>query len=558
VTPDVIVKKIRGKWTATLNRAVIPRVKLNQTYASLFQEHRESRHSELAAHLQEARWTVRNVQQRFSTILLVAEAILKRQQHFLEFGPMAMKPLGLREIAEELGLHESTVSRVTNNKYMATPAGVFELKYFFSREMTTASGGACSATAIRGVIKEMIEAENPTEPLSDAQIARLLVRQGLKVARRTVTKYRQLLKLAPSSAGARWPFRCRFPRFLGLGERVSDRCRRRPPTLSCTARADRGDLRAGPDLDGGSGSASRVVQPGLGVVHRADARRTARRALARAGAFRGCRALPRHPRGELRGAPAYMLDYRLRRHDGQYRWILDSGVPRFEADGAWAGYVGSGLDIDERKKAEEQLAERVRTLRVADHRQAAFLSMLSHELRNPLAPIANAASVLRSLEKTNPVLVRLREILERQVDRLERLVENLVDATRSAQGQISLVSESIAIDSVVRGAAESSAATVGQFGHSLDVRLPTGESIWVRGDLSRLTQALSNVITNAAKFTHEAGIIWLRVQALDDRVEISVTDRGQGMTPDFLPHAFELFARRNRAPARGHAGSASA
>lgn len=197
VTPDVVVKKVRGRWTATLNRAVIPRVKLNQAYASLFQQHRESKHGELAAHLQEARWTVRNVQQRFSTILLVAEAILKRQQHFLEFGPMAMKPLGLREIAEELGLHESTVSRVTNNKYMATPAGVFELKYFFSREMTTASGGACSATAIRGVIKEMIEAENPTGPLSDAQIARLLARQGLKVARRTVTKYRQLLKLPP-------------------------------------------------------------------------------------------------------------------------------------------------------------------------------------------------------------------------------------------------------------------------------------------------------------------------------------------------------------------------
>ncbi len=157
---------------------------------------------------------------------------------------------------------------------------------------------------------------------------------------------------------------------------------------------------------------------------------------------------------------AYMLDYRLRRHDGQYRWILDSGMPRFEADGAWAGYVGSGLDIDERKQAEEQLAERVRVLRVAERRQGAFLSMLSHELRNPLAPIANAASVLRSLEKTNPVLVRLREILERQVDRLERLVENLVDATRSAQGQISLVSEPIAIDSVVRGAVGSSAATL--------------------------------------------------------------------------------------------------
>ena len=197
ITPDVIVRKLRGRWTATLNRAIIPRVKLNQAYASMFQEHRESRHGEMAAHLQEARWTVRNVEQRFSTILMVSNAILKRQHHFLEFGPMAMKPLGLREIANELGLHESTVSRVTNNKYMATPVGVFELKYFFSREMATVSGGACSATAIRGVIKGMIEGENPASPLSDAQIARLLVRQGLKVARRTVTKYRQLLKLAP-------------------------------------------------------------------------------------------------------------------------------------------------------------------------------------------------------------------------------------------------------------------------------------------------------------------------------------------------------------------------
>ena len=243
---------------------------------------------------------------------------------------------------------------------------------------------------------------------------------------------------------------------------------------------------------------------------------------------------------------AYTLDYRLRRHDGQYRWILDSGVPRFEADGAWAGYVGTALDIEERKQAEEQLAERVRTLRVAERRQGAFLSMLSHELRNPLAPIANAASVLRSLEGTHPVLTRLREILERQVDRLERLVENLIDATRSAQGQISLVSEPIAIDGVVRGAVDASAAAVVQFGHTLDVRLPDGASVWTKGDQSRLIQALSNVIVNAAKFTHEAGVIALRVQALEDRVEISVTDRGQGMAADFLPHAFELFAREEQ------------
>ena len=195
ITPDVLVRKSRGNWHVSLNRAIVPRVRINQTYAALFQRHRSATHAELAQHLQDARWTVRNVEQRFSTILMVAEAILKRQRHFLEFGPMAMKPLGLREIAEELGLHESTVSRVTNNKYMATPVGVFELKFFFSREMATANGGACSATAIRGVIKEMLDAENAAHPLSDAQIARLLARQGLKVARRTVTKYRQLLKV---------------------------------------------------------------------------------------------------------------------------------------------------------------------------------------------------------------------------------------------------------------------------------------------------------------------------------------------------------------------------
>jgi RNA polymerase sigma-54 factor len=195
VVPDVVVKKVRGVWSAQLNPAVVPKVRLNRVYAELFQQHRNAKHAELAAHLQEARWTVRNVEQRFSTILSVAEAILKRQRHFLEYGPLAMKPLGLREIADEVGLHESTVSRVTNNKYMATPAGVYELKYFFSRAMPTASGGACSATAIRGVIQDMIGGENPMDPLSDAEIARQLARQGLTVARRTVTKYRQMLKV---------------------------------------------------------------------------------------------------------------------------------------------------------------------------------------------------------------------------------------------------------------------------------------------------------------------------------------------------------------------------
>lgn len=195
VVPDVVVKKVRGQWTVQLNPAIVPKVRLNQVYAQLFQRHRTPAHAEMGAHLQEARWTLRNVEQRFSTIMDVAEAIVKRQQNFLEYGAMAMKPMGLREIADEVGIHESTVSRVTNNKYMATPMGVFELKYFFSRAMISANGSACSGTAIRGLIKDIIVAENPDTPHSDADITRQLGLQGLMVARRTVTKYRQMLKI---------------------------------------------------------------------------------------------------------------------------------------------------------------------------------------------------------------------------------------------------------------------------------------------------------------------------------------------------------------------------
>lgn len=197
ITPDVIVRKVRGEWTVSLSSSIVPRVRLNQMYADLFQRHRNGKHTELAAHLQEARWTIRNVEQRFATILQVSEAIIRRQKNFLEYGALAMRPMALKEIAEEVGLHESTVSRVTNNKYMSTPVGVFELKYFFSRAMATATGGTCSATAIRGVIQTMIDEETSCAPLSDAEIARRLARQGLNVARRTVTKYRQAMRIAP-------------------------------------------------------------------------------------------------------------------------------------------------------------------------------------------------------------------------------------------------------------------------------------------------------------------------------------------------------------------------
>lgn len=195
VVPDVIVKKIRGQWVCQLNPAIVPKVRLNQVYAQLFQRHRTPANAEMGEHLNEAKWTLRNVEQRFSTILDVAEAIVKRQRNFLEYGAMAMKPLGLKEIAEEVGIHESTVSRVTNNKYMATPIGVFELKFFFSRAMISANGSACSGTAIRGLIKDIIEVERPDDPLSDAEITRQLGQQGLIVARRTVTKYRQMLRI---------------------------------------------------------------------------------------------------------------------------------------------------------------------------------------------------------------------------------------------------------------------------------------------------------------------------------------------------------------------------
>jgi RNA polymerase sigma-54 factor len=197
ITPDVTVKKVRNVWTVSLNPSIVPKVRLHRVYAEMFQRHQQAQHPELASQLREARWTLRNVEQRFATILGVAQAIVKRQHHFFDYGPLAMKPMGLKEIAEEVGVHESTVSRVTNNKYMATPLGVFELKYFFSRAMTATSGTAFSGTAIRGLIKDMIENERPGAPLSDAEITRQLAQQGFVVARRTVTKYRHLLKVEP-------------------------------------------------------------------------------------------------------------------------------------------------------------------------------------------------------------------------------------------------------------------------------------------------------------------------------------------------------------------------
>ena len=194
VIPDVIVRKQRDRWVATINPASLPRLRLNRTYADAVGGRNGSNQS-LSRHLQEARWLLRSIEQRFATIQRVADAIVARQRGFFEYGEVAMKPLTLKLIAGELGLHESTVCRVTNNKYMATPRGLFEFKHFFSRRLATENGGAASATAVRAVMKELIAAEDPKSPLSDAELARLLAQQGLKVARRTITKYRALMRM---------------------------------------------------------------------------------------------------------------------------------------------------------------------------------------------------------------------------------------------------------------------------------------------------------------------------------------------------------------------------
>lgn len=196
---EVIVKKTKGIWIASLNESVIPKLKINQLYAGILKRNRDSSSQYLQSQMQEAKWMIKNIQQRFSTILRVSQAIVDRQRNFLEYGEVAMRPLVLREIADELELHESTISRVTSNKYMLTPRGIFELKYFFGSSVATDTGGTCSATAIRALIKQLVEQENPKKPYSDSQIADLLAKQGIVVARRTIAKYRESLNIAPAS-----------------------------------------------------------------------------------------------------------------------------------------------------------------------------------------------------------------------------------------------------------------------------------------------------------------------------------------------------------------------
>ncbi|EAQ98995.1 RNA polymerase factor sigma-54 [Congregibacter litoralis] len=200
IVPDVYVSRKEGRWVVELNPDTAPRLRINDYYAGMIKRADNSAdNSYLRDNLQEAKWFLKSLQSRNETMMKVSTEIVRRQRNFLEYGEEAMKPLVLHDIAEAVEMHESTISRVTTRKYMHTPRGIFELKYFFSSHVATTSGGACSSTAIRALIRKLVAAENPRKPLSDSKLAELLEGQGIQVARRTIAKYRDSLTIPPSN-----------------------------------------------------------------------------------------------------------------------------------------------------------------------------------------------------------------------------------------------------------------------------------------------------------------------------------------------------------------------
>lgn len=200
IIPDVTVKKVKGRWQVELNPDSMPKIRINQQYAAMTRTARNSADSQfIRSHLQEAKWFLKSIESRNDTLLKVSNCIVQQQQGFFEHGEEAMKPMVLNDVAEMVGMHESTISRVTTQKYMHTPRGIFELKFFFSSHVSTENGGECSSTAIRALIKKLVAAENPAKPLSDSKMVEILSDQGINVARRTIAKYREALLIPPSN-----------------------------------------------------------------------------------------------------------------------------------------------------------------------------------------------------------------------------------------------------------------------------------------------------------------------------------------------------------------------
>ncbi|MDO6764593.1 RNA polymerase factor sigma-54 [Agarivorans sp. 1_MG-2023] len=199
VIPDVSVVKRQGRWVVELNPDAMPKLRVNSHYASLSKTSNATDTQFIRSHLQEAKWFIKSIESRNETLLKVSNCIVHHQQAFFEYGEEAMKPMVLNDVAEAVEMHESTISRVTTQKFMHTPRGIFELKYFFSSHVATDGGGECSSTAIRALIKKLVAAENTSKPLSDSKIADILADQGIKVARRTIAKYRESLAIPPSN-----------------------------------------------------------------------------------------------------------------------------------------------------------------------------------------------------------------------------------------------------------------------------------------------------------------------------------------------------------------------
>ena len=248
----------------------------------------------------------------------------------------------------------------------------------------------------------------------------------------------------------------------------------------------------------------------------------------------------------------FTMDFRLKRHDGSYRWVLANGVPRCSSDGAFHGYTGSCLDIHERKELEERLAERTRALRLADRRKDEFLAMLAHDLRNPLGPIANATAILKMMEAQTPAIAPVRQIVERQLEQLRRVIADMRDVTRITQAKLELRRETVAVGELLQQALETAQAQIDSREHRLQVDIPP--ELTVLGDSMRLAQALSHLLVNAAKFSPPGGQIDVTAGTDGAWVRVRVKDTGQGIAPDFLPHVFEPFAQENQSKPRTNHG----
>ena len=253
----------------------------------------------------------------------------------------------------------------------------------------------------------------------------------------------------------------------------------------------------------------------------------------------------------------FSMDYRLLRHDGKYRWVLDTGVPRLGQDGEFLGFIGTCVDISDRKELEDRLAEHARNLRLSDRRREEFLARLSHELRNPLGPIANAAAILKTLEQNDARLGKVREIVERQVAQLHRLISDLVDVTRITKGRVVLQRERIDVNTTLDSALEHVRADVEQRRQTLRVDR-SNQPLICLGDAPRLAQALAALLSNASKFSPVGAAIGVAVRESDERgdksVEFVVKDSGCGIAPTLLPRVYELFAQGEQSLARPGAG----